>query len=967
MKKGIRLLWGMWFVLLVPGLSLAQLTVQGKITDTRGEALPGANILVPGTTMGTASDDQGGYQFVIANPGAETVIEVRYLGYKTGRQTVSQRSGEVTLNFSLSEDILMMDQVVVTGNSISAEKGTLGNSIATVNAKQFDNSGAVQIDAALSGKVPGALVQQNSGTPGGGTSVRIRGTSTINRSAEPLYIVDGVIIDNSSSQLVNLGGYTSNRVADLDPNDIERIEIVKGAAAAALYGSRANDGVVQIFTKRGRPGRLKLTYRNSLSIEDVEKRLEVNSYPFNAAGQPVTRHNYQDQIFRTGITYNSTLSISGGDDKTRYYLSGSYLNQDGVVEATSYRKENVRLNLDRFVTDWLNVSTTMSYIHSKAELVPNAGLTGLFGVLTNFLFTPNDYNLFRDPVTGQFPRGFLFANPLETIANWQAPQDIDRFIGGARLTAVPITGLTVEYRFGFDGYTQSAQQFVPRNSSAPSLALGLALSAVQKAQLLNSDMDVNYVFNLAGGIRSTTGVGMNYQQQNFDILSARAEDLTLLTQTLQGSQQFSNELIDNRRTLGFYVQETLNFSDRVYLTGALRSDASSAFGKDDRQQYFPKASASIDVSNFAFWQRSLAHTINRLRLRSAFGYSGGQPAGSYERFSNYVFEPNAGRSGIVNSPTQGNESLKPERMREVEVGADMELFSGHLGIEFTYYDQETKDLILPKTVTPSTGFASQLANVGVLTNKGIELLIRTFNFRRPSFTWSTTASISTNDPLVKKLSDGGAFFIPESFNVIRVDENEPPGHFYGTTYVRDASGNIMTNADGIPIIGPRKIIGDPNPDVIWSLTNEVSFGDNLSLRVQFDAVTGQDVFNFDRRLLETPAFGAGKEYERELRGELPRGYFQARRSIFEEYIEDGSWIKLREVSAQYNLGAAFAGRFGLRDIQLTATGRNLFTLTDYTGWDPEANAGGQRTLVRGYGFATIPIPRSIVFGLTLNY
>lgn len=969
------------FLLFIFGLSnglLAQLTVEGMVTNQKGDPLPGANVYVDGQDVGTSTDRDGLYSLLIPDASGDIVLQVRFLGYKGQSKTVSDAGGVTTVNFELREDVLQMDQVVVTGNSVSAEKGTLGNSIATVNASQFEDAGVLQIDAALSGKVAGAQIQQASGTPGGGTSVRIRGTSTINRSAEPLYIVDGVIIDNSSTQLIDLGGYSSNRVADLDPNDIERIEIVKGAAAAALYGSRANDGVVQIFTRRGEAGKLKITYRNSYSFESLENQLDVNQSPVNAAGESVERFDYQDDLFRSGYTYNSSIAISGGDSQTRYYLSGSFVNQEGILEATDYRKENLRLNLDRTLFSWLDLSTNFNYIHSNASLLPNAGLTSLFGVLTNFFFTPNDYPLAADPVTGEYPRAFLFANPLESIANWQAPQEIDRFIGGFQLNAVPASGLALNYRFGFDNYTQSAQQLVPRGAAAPSLSEGLAIAATSRASLINSDLDISYTRELSSLITSTTSAGMNYQQQEFDIASARAENLLLLTGTVQGSRQFSSQALDKRRTLGFYGQQNFGINNLLFLTGALRSDASSAFGKDERQQIFPKASASFQLSGMEFWKNTFGERLNRFRLRTALGFSGGQPAGSFERFSNYLLESNSGRPGIVNSTIRGNEGLKPERMREFEIGGEMELLDGRIGLEVTFYNQETDDLLLPRTLAPSTGFASQLANVGTLTNKGLELLVRALSFRSQSFSWTTTFTMSTNDPLIETLSDGGAFFIPESFGVIRVEEGEAPGHFYGTTYVRDGSGNILDgngdpiedgagNIVGIPAIGPRDIIGDPNPEMLWTLTNEMSIGSNFALRLQFDAVVGNDVFNFDRRLLETPAFGAGAEYERELAGEVPTGYFAARRSIFEEYIEDGGFIKLRELSARYTLRPQFVKNFGLNNIQLSVTGRNLLTFTDYTGWDPETNAGSQRTLVRGFGFGSIPIPRSVVFGLTINY
>jgi TonB-dependent starch-binding outer membrane protein SusC len=962
---------------LMPGVVGAQLTVTGRVTDEAGRALAGAHLGIEGSGIVAFANDTGGYRLVVPDPRVGMVLVVRLIGYKPAREPLAQTTGTLSRDFQLVRDVLQLSEVVVTATRGEAERSTLGTSIATVAGDQLALAGTAQLDAALAGKVSGALVQQASGTPGGGTSVRIRGLSTLSRSAEPLYIVDGVMVDNSSTQLIDLGGYSSNRLADLDPNDIERVEIVKGAAAAALYGSRANDGVVQIFTKRGRAGSPRASYRVAFESADVERRLDVNTAPVDATGNPVTRFDYQDAIFRRAPRVSTSLSLSGGDEHTTFFVSGALDDQDGVVRGSDYRRQNVRVNLDRSISERLKVALSSSYIHSEANVVPNGGLTSNFGVLTNFFFTPNSYRLFRDETTGQFPNGFQFANPLEIIANWRAPQEIDRFIGGFQATATPLERLTIAYRLGYDAYTENEQQLVPRNSSAPALVTGLAISATNRARLLNSDVDVSYVTQATPGVRLTHGVGMNFQSQEFDIVVARAEDLALLTETVKGSRQFSSDSIDRRRTLGFYAQERIGIHDRLFLTASLRSDASSAFGREERQQWFPKVGLSLSLSEFPFWQR-WAGAVSRVRLRGGFGYSGGQPAGSFDRLSNYVFEPSGTQSGVVNSFQLGNDSLKPERARELEVGSDIELLGGSVGLELTYFDKRVTDLILPKTVTPSSGFTQQLANVGELTNHGFEFLLRSFNVRTNSVIWSTTIAFATNDPVVTKLSHGGAFFIPESFNIVRVDTALAPGHFFGTTYVRDAQGRILDAAGqpirnasgaivGIPAIGPRRVIGDPNPSAYWSLINEVSVGRRWTARIQLDGVGGGDVFNFDRRLLETPAFGTGKAYEAELRGEVPTGYFQARRSIFEEYVEDGSFVKLRELSVTYAVPPALVGRFGASGARVSLIARNLKTWTDYTGWDPETNVGAQRTLVRGFSFATVPIPRTLALSVTVTF
>ena len=961
-----------------PAVAHAQLTVQGRVTDEGGRPIAGAQVTIEGTTLGILAGDDGSYRLIVREPRSPIVLLARLVGYRPARDTVTETSGTVTHDFVLSRDVLQLSQMVVTGTGVATERAQLGATLSVVGGDQVAQAGTPQIDAALAGKVAGALVTPNSGTPGGGTSVRIRGLSTLSRSAEPLYIVDGVIVDNSSTQLVDLGGYSSNRLADLDPNDIDHIEVVKGAAAAALYGSRANDGVVQIFTKRGRAGDSRFTLRQTVGADKVERFVPVNAAPVNAAGAPVERHDYQDDIFQTASQYSTTLSLAGGDDRTQYFVSGALVDQEGVLRSTTYQRRNARVNLDRQLNDWLHLGVSTNYISSESNLTPNGGLVAQYGVLTSFLFMSNDRDLARDPTTGEFPKGQALANPLEVIANWKAPQELSRFIGGVQLKGTPGYGVTFDYRFGYDTYTETAGQFVPRNSSAVALAPGLAISASDRAQLLNSDLDVSHAVAASENVQLTTSVGVNWQRQQYDVVTARAEDLALLTQTVQGSRQFATEGRDDRRTLGVYAQEQVGVNEMLFLTAALRADQASAFGSEERLQYFPKFGASLDLSQMGWWQESLAGAVPRLRLRAALGFSGGQPAGSFDRFSNYVFEPSGSNAGAVNSTQQGNQNLRPERQREYELGADAEFLGGRLGLEATYFNKRVSDLILPKTVRPSSGFLSQLANVGVLENSGLELLVRSVNVERAAFDWSTSATVTTNDPVVTQVSDGGAFFIPESFNIVRVAADEAPGHFFGTTYVRDAEGRILDAAGtpiqdasgaivGIPAIGPREIIGNPNPDFYWSVANDFRVGDHLSFRVQVDGVQGLDVFNFDRRLLDTPAFGSGADYGRELTGEVPTGYFNARRGVFEEYIEDGSFVKLRELSASYTLPASLAQAVRASGATITLAGRNLKTWTDYTGWDPETNVGAQRTLVRGFSFATTPIPRNVTLGVTLTF
>ncbi|MCU7497418.1 MAG: SusC/RagA family TonB-linked outer membrane protein [Ignavibacteria bacterium] len=951
----------------------AQVTIQGKVTDKQTNPIIGAVVIVPGTTYGSSTNAQGEYSFEVKKlPANANSVEVKFVGYKTKRETLPSQTGKVTLDFTLEEDILLLDQVVITGNAEAVEKKSLGNSISTLQSKELENIGTAQIDAALTGKIPGAMVQVNSGNPGGGTSVRLRGLSTLySGTSDPLYIVDGVIVDNSASALIDMGGNATNRIADFDPEDIERIEVVKGAAAAALYGSRANNGVVQIFTKRGQSGQMKVRLNTTYGFDQVVKKLDMITYPYTKTSKdapltPVTRYDYQDEIFQIAPRATTSLSLSGGDQTTKYFLSGSWNNQEGIIKSQRYDKKSFRVNIDRIFNDWLSASVSTNYIHSLNNIVANGGAyDNGFGVLTAVTNLPNTYNSYPDangiyPLAGFNPANR--ANPLDIINNWKSPEEINRFVGGLKLDATPLQGLSIQYRLGFDGYSQNDKYYIPRISSQTMYPNGFSQDATKQSQSINSNIDVTYNTSLTSKIKSTSAVGTEYFQMESDLVSSQTQDLTPFVELLNGSAAYDavSESKDVRKTLGYYFQETLNYDNLLYLTGSLRADASSTFGADQRWQIFPKYSASYIVSENDFWKENLANYISYFKVRGAFGFSGGQPASSFGRLSNYTQVSYNGKLGLINSLILGNDNLKPERMKEWELGTDFELLNGRIGLEFTYFNKKVEDLIMQAPVDASTGFTSQFQNVGILSNKGIELLLRTVNFQMPSFNWSSTISVSTNNPIVDKLYAGKQVVI--SWYQTVLEEGKAPSTFY--TYKIDYN---KLDANGLPTRKTYKeYLGDPNPKLMWSFTNDFTLWSNLSMRVMFDAQWDFKVLDWNSRNLKSASYPNSPDFAKEYTGELPWGYNVRVNSALGEFVSDASFVKLREVSISYTLRNEAIRSVGLNNIQVSLTGRNLFTFTNYSGYDPETNAAGQSAYIRGFDFATCPIPRSIIFGLTLN-
>ncbi|HEY3279148.1 MAG TPA: TonB-dependent receptor plug domain-containing protein [Gemmatimonadales bacterium] len=959
----------------VPAVLAAQETgvVRGRVTHgVTGEPVADIRVIVEGTPLAAATTANGEY-LLPAVPTGTRVVTARGVGYSPARQTVSVGAGEtVTVDFTLRPAAISLSAVVVTGTAGPVETRALGNSITSLGSATLAASQATTVDAAMQGKLAGAQIIQNSGNPGGGGfSVRLRGTSSIISGSEPLYIVDGVIVDNSSAQLVDLGARSNlqNRLADLNPGDIERIEVIRGAAAAALYGSRANNGVVQIFTKRGRPGASRFTWQTKYSTGEAPRRLAMNLYPFDLAGNALQRFDYQHWIFQTGSLVDNSGSVEGGDDRSTYYLGGGWTDETGVIPKSGSTRKSGRLNLSQLVVPTLRLTFGANYVNTHNEFEPNGEQSN--GVITALLFTPTNFSFF--PVNGVYPKpatGAGFPNPLDVIENWTAPQDVGRFIGSARARWTPSARLAFEYTLGYDGYQMDVRQFIPRGS-LPAEPTGRSVSVTRDSRIVNSDGLATYSVRPRASLELTTAAGFNYTWQSIQTTSAGATDLIPTSELVSaGAIPSAGQSLFELITLGFYAQQSVNFRDRLYFIGAVRGDASSTFGAKQRWQAYPKASVSYVVSDEPWFAKSvLGRRLSSLRLRAALGYAGNQPSAglAYSVFDSYVKAVNSGHVGVVNSLTRGNPELRPERQRELEIGADIGARNDRLSIEATYYNKLVSDLLLFRPLATSEGYTQVFENIGEMSNKGIELAVRSINVEHPRLRWETTVTYSRNRNRIERLNV--APFTAGYAN--RLDVGEPVGFFFGRYYERDGSGAIRLDALGRPIASAgSKKLGDPNPAWIGSLLNEVQLGHNLRFRVLLDGSFGGDVLNFSRRILER--FAAGREYERELLpfgnpDRLPTGYLTARFNIFEEYVEDGSFVKLREVSASYGLGADLARRLKAQSLEITLAGRNLYTWTDYTGYDPEMNLFGQLTVERGNDFATVPIPRTWMLGIRATY
>ncbi|UZR96922.1 SusC/RagA family TonB-linked outer membrane protein [Chondrinema litorale] len=959
-------------------MAQANYVIMGKITDQgSGDPLIGATLQLEGTDVGTISNLDG--EFTIStnvDPGEYKLI-VRSIGYVSQTLPVSLGAQtKITIDVPLKADILSLDEVVVTGSTVATSKKQLGNAISTVQSKDLENTGAVAIDQALSGKISGALIQQNSGDPAGGISVRLRGPSTITGSSDPLYIVDGVIVSNSSNELIDLGGTTQNRLVDINPNDIERIEVIKGAAAAAIYGSRASNGVVQIFTKRGQSGKPKISLSTSFRMNELRKKIDYNQSPVDwvnatdyadLSTESVTRYDLQEEIFGKGYGSENFISINGGTDKTKYFISGSYLNNGGIVKNSSFERYGARLNLNQYVNDWLTLNLGLNYTNSTSQDIPNGGLVEYYGALTGFIFADNTIDPSPDEY-GVYPGNSLFSNPAEVVANYQFGQKTNRVITNLGLTANPIDNMTITYQLGIDYYNQSGKGYLPIGNTSNAYGGGYATRGDANVFQYNSDLNLSYDFNISPDIRSTSVIGGTWQNQTLESISLTAQDLVPAAQvssagTIIGQSDYRSEV----SYWGAFAQQTFGFKEKFFLTGALRLDGASVFGTDERNQVYAKASASYLISSEDFWQSTFGATIPTFKLRASWGQAGNLTAlGAFDRFSNYNAVSINSTSGVVPATVLGNSDLRPERQEEFEIGIDVGLLNDRLGFELTYYNQDVEDLLLERELASSSGYTTRYENVGALTNKGIELLVRASVIKTKDFNWDLTATYSSNDNTVNKVV-GESITLPNSFSASYVIPGQSIGVFKGGFYERDEDGNIVYGTDGLPSAGTAedgtssKILGDPNPDWFGSLINEFSYK-KLGLRVQFDAVQGYDVFDWNKRVINR--FGGGTSSEAELNGDLPKGFSRATYSIYEEFITDGSFVKLREIALSYYINPKSDI---IETVKFTLVGRNLLSFDNYTSWDPEINTTGQSNGVRGFDFAGVPIPRTYQFGVNVTF
>ncbi len=975
------------FLLYASSVSAQELVISGAVASkTSGEFLPGANVLVKGTNFGTTTDVNGNFRLNLTNMSRATLV-ISFIGYKTAEVEVT--ASAQALNVSLDEDVLKLSEIVVTGLATSVARRNLANAVATVSAQELVPAPAQTLDRALSGKFAGVTVSQNTGAPGGGIHVDLRGVSTIEGSTQPLYVVDGVIVNNAATQsgidLVTRAtgagsaspqGQPANRIADINPNDIESIEVLKGASAAATYGAKASNGVVIINTKRGYAGRPRIDVTQQIGFSSILNKLGTRQFTAQtaeetngASGRQQFEQNGgrfidQEEVLygETGRLAETTVSLRGGSENTQFFVSGLLQDENGIVKKTGYEKYSGKVNVSHKFSPRLSVDIFSNFLRSES----NRGITGNDNSFTTFGFALGFTPSYTDlrPQNGVYPDG-VFSNPVHSRDVLINEEVVYRTINSARLNYnfFRTTRQSLDFiaQAGFDFYSQFNQVFSPpalqfeRDSDQP----GTSLDGETRSTNSNMYLNLAYNYNTSSSIDFRTSAGVQFENQDLNNVLTQARGLNLgQTNIDQGANLTAFQTITKQYDRGFYLQQEVDLKQKIYLTASVRGDASSSHGDTDKYFFYPKASASVRLSQLNFW-KGLSSFSDEFKLRLAYGETGNSPPPN-GKFTTYVPVNVDNRSGLIVIARRGNAGIKPERTKEIETGFDASLFGGRAGLEFTYYRQNISDLILISQLPQSSGFEEEFSNAGKMRTQGVEIGL-TFNpLRKRNLRWSSRINFYKTSSKITELDvdpfNKGGF--ATSLGTYRIEEGKSP-----TTII----GLDVARADGSADV---KEFGDETPDFEMSFNNGIALG-NVELSFLWHWKQGGEVINLGRFI--TDLGGTTEDYDR-VKVQLPTGGFTTRRLRGDfgtgAWIEDGTYIKLREVSLSYSFSkTAVANWFGssISNLKVGVAGRNLLMFTDYSGYDPEVSQFGSIAIGRSVDTIPYPSSRSFYFNLAFGF
>ena len=999
-------------------------TITGKITDAdNGEYMPGVTILLDGTQNGTISDFDGKYTINVPESGGTLVFS--FVGYETQRITLGEKN-VVYVSLKMSQEIL--EEVVVVGYGTEVKTKVTG-SISEIKADEIALTPVSTVEQTLQGRAAGLFIESNNGKVGGDVKIRIRGSSSINASNQPLIIVDGIPINT-----VAINDYFNvylNPLNDIDFNDIASVEVLKDASASAIYGSRAANGVLIITTKRGKEGKAKITldyqqgfseptrlreflnaeeyidyftqaainageydFANGLSgyatveeavedyIGDVEKKFD------RLAGHTDWRGDYantdwQSLAFQKAISSMLDLSISGGTEKMQYFTSVGYSYQDGIMIGNHGDRFNILNNIDAQLTEKLKMSLNLNLSRSINNDIPddNSFSTPLQMVAQSPITPPKDTTgeYYNTPTT-------LYYNPLIEQDNVFFESTTFRTLSNIAAEYQLIPSLAIRGEFGGDITNHYQERFYGSKSEVGLSVGGYATNYNATVQYLNTKLLLIYDKQIEKHTIGATG-GMEYNKydDNYNYVEGQGFPNDKLQTLASAAEIVAGTSVDSYyRFLSYFARATYDYDTRYLLNITVRADGSSRFGEENRYGVFPSASVGWVMSNEAFLKGS--EKVSLLKLRASYGLTGNAGIGNFDYKGLYGIGSYAGTSSLFPSSI-ANPALTWEKTAQLDIGFDFGFYNDRISGELDYYIKNTTDLLLDVPVPATTGYAVQTQNVGSLENKGYEIVINTQNFVG-DFSWSTSFNFSVNKNKILELADGQELIDlggSDFMNVIMV--GQPLGVFYGAEY----AGVDPDNGDGLFYVNETEgsdetttdfnlanyvVIGDPNPDFISGITNNFAYK-NISLDVTLQSVYGNDVnlqgdywmssnaSQYDNQTIDQlDAWqNPGDETDIPENRLLFANGTEARSS---RYLSDASYLRVKTVTLSFTFPKRLTEKMNMSSLRLYTSAYNLFTFTNYTGWDPEVSTDSfTDNVYYGIDFYSAPQPKTVVFGVSI--
>jgi len=887
-----------------------------------------------------------------------------------------------------------LEEVVITGLASSVKRSNLANAVSTVSAKELTGTTTIQTtDGALYGKVAGATIRSNGGAPGGGMSIQLRGISSLQGASQPLIIVDGVYISNASQRTgratVSGAGASSqddgaNRLADINPADIENIEVLKGPSAAAIYGTRANAGVIIITTKRGAEGRTTVSLSQDVGFAEPLRLLGVDNWSedkinffFPEARRPIELErfrsaqatgnfvDYEDYFYNNqALLLNTRINVSGGNEKTKFFVSGGITSEDGTVKNTGFERYSIRANIDHKISNKIRLGVSSNYIRSNTErgFTGNQNNSGA-SIGYSIAYVPNYYDLRRNE-DGTYPLNPYFSeNPVSVTDNAENSSEVNRFIQAFTLDIDlmkrPNSFLRAQVSGGLDFLQNSSQVYLPeflqfqRGSANPGDVL------VGKQESFNTNFQAALVYNWnLGSVNMNSQAGLVRLDFDNSSLFNRGRGLVPGQRNLRQAavQQIDDQFVSQIQEAGIFLQQEANWDDKIIGTLGIRWDKSTLNGDKDKFYAFPRASMAINLTNFDFWTSSV---VSQLKPRIAYGETAG-PVGFGEIFTPLGGTNIGGLLGSTVATSIGNTAILPETATELEFGVDAGFFDNRISLEATYYIKNTQNNLQNLNLAPSTGVNSILSNQAELQNRGLELGLSGTIINKSNFRWSSRILYWQNDIEMTQL--GIPLYLLGGF-----------GSGLGTfLYAEGPSPTTIVGSPADPANpGGFTIWGDAQPDFNLSFTNSFNIYKGIEFSFLVDWRQGGDNINLTSFL--TDSGGTTNGWFGDNNGDgIPNGR-QRDPAPFNNagrWVQDASFVKVREIGLYYTVPKTTISQwFGssVQNVRVGSSVNNAFLFTKYDGYDPETSTFGAQSVANNVDIAPYPTPRRIFFHLTIDF